>query len=155
MRLHQKIAVAVAGVLIAVGVYVDAVLLPDAEPKPGPTLDGIASERAAGKRALERNFEQIEKAIPELERSAEAFANRCDEGQQNYKVDEGFAYKCTYKITRFYGSDGSIDTLEVSLDRSLRSNNWISSKSYSVFDKLYRKKTSTLTLNIQNQVAKN
>lgn len=124
MTLYQKIAVAVAVALIAVGVYVDAVLLPDAEPKLGPTVDGVASEREAGKKLLERNFSQIEKAVPELDRSAEAFANSCDEGQQNYKVDEGFKYKCTYKVTRFYGFASEVSDLERWLYKSLNSDRW-------------------------------
>ncbi|HVE75235.1 MAG TPA: hypothetical protein VND22_00525 [Actinomycetota bacterium] len=45
----------------------------------------------------------------------------CFEGQNNWKIQDGYAYRCDLKITRFYGVTGDLRAALLSLDLSLQS----------------------------------
>jgi hypothetical protein len=50
--------------------------------------------------------------------------DRCYRGQNNYKVTEGFAYRCTLRVTRFFGFDSDFRQTALDLENGLIKSRW-------------------------------
>lgn len=55
---------------------------------------------------------------------AAAKDDRCYKGQNNYKVTQGYAYRCTLRLTRYYGFDGDFRQRMLDFEKSLLSSGW-------------------------------
>jgi hypothetical protein len=56
----------------------------------------------------------------------------CYDGQNNFKVTEGFSHRCTLRLTRFYGFDGDFRKEMIDFERGLLAAGWQSDDSYSM-----------------------
>jgi hypothetical protein len=99
--------------------------------KPRPDLNDVAikSDRKALEAAIEGALQPIG-----TNRGFTAYAtskdDRCYEGQNNYKVTEGFAHRCTLRLTRFYGFDGDFRQKMIDLEKTLIDAGWKNGLSY-------------------------
>jgi hypothetical protein len=50
--------------------------------------------------------------------------DRCYKGQNNYKVTQGYAHRCTLRLTRYYGFDGDFRQRMLDFEQSLLSLGW-------------------------------
>ncbi len=53
------------------------------------------------------------------------FSDKCYKGQNNYKVKDGYAYRCTYRTTHFYGFDSDFKGTLQALHQDLISKGWV------------------------------
>jgi hypothetical protein len=99
--------------------------------KPRPDLNDVAikSDRTALEAAIAGALQSIE-----TNRGFTAYAtskdDRCYEGQNNYKVTEGFAHRCTLRLTRFYGFDGDFRQQMIDLEKTLIDAGWKNGLAY-------------------------
>jgi hypothetical protein len=93
--------------------------------KPEPNM-----ERASIKSARDKRSGDIESALRSIGANNDftAFAtgkdDRCYEGQNNYKVAQGYAHRCTLRLTRYYGFDGDFRQRMLDFEKSLLSSGW-------------------------------
>jgi hypothetical protein len=75
--------------------------------KPAPDLAGAAlkSDRARLAAEIDSAFQGVV-ANPGFVYYATSTHDRCYGGQNNFHMTEGFAHRCTLRLTRFYGFDG-------------------------------------------------
>lgn len=92
--------------------------------KPGPDPEELTKERAQAFKALEVESDEAAQGSSFSE-FAEARHDQCYEGQNDGKVDEGFAHRCTVKLTRYYGFNGDFRQQFLDLDRSLYAKGWV------------------------------
>ena len=93
--------------------------------KPPPNLNdhAIKSKRKALETVIKSALQSIE-----TNNGFTAYAtskdDRCYKGQNNYKQTEGFAHRCTLRLTRFYGFDGDFRQRMIDFEKMLISGGW-------------------------------
>jgi hypothetical protein len=99
--------------------------------KPRPNLNDVAikSDRKALETAIEGALHSIE-TNSGFTAYATSKDDLCYPGQNNYKVTEGFAHRCTLRLTRFYGFDGDFRQTMIDLEKTLINAGWKNGLSY-------------------------
>jgi hypothetical protein len=93
--------------------------------KPEPIM-----ERASIKSARDELTGNIDSALHLIGANNEfiAFAtakdDRCYKGQNNYKVTQGYAHRCTLRLTRYYGFDGDFRQMMLDFEKTLLKLGW-------------------------------
>jgi hypothetical protein len=57
--------------------------------------------------------------------------DRCYPGQNNFHMTEGFAHRCTLRLTRFYGFDGDFRQAMIDLEKRFLAAGWKLGRNYS------------------------
>jgi hypothetical protein len=99
--------------------------------KPRPDLDDRAIRSA--RQALETAIAGAHASIGTnsgFTAYATAKDDLCYPGQNNYKVTDGFAHRCTLRLTRFYAFDGDFRRTMIDLEKTLLDAGWKNGRSY-------------------------
>jgi hypothetical protein len=140
MTLHKQIRivlVATAAVLLAIGAayLLFAVQLAGGPSqflmrfrfKPNPAK--LGPERSAATQHVRGALDQLatplglEPASPASSIS-EGLHDECYRGQHNFEVKDPYAYRCSLRITRYYGAGGDFRQLLLDLDSTLTAQGW-------------------------------
>jgi hypothetical protein len=98
-------------------------IIRNARPAPDPHGPRIT-------RARMKATEEIEAALTAIDSQAgfTSYAtstdDRCYKGENNWKIKDGYAHRCTVRMTRFYGLNGDFRAHVLGLEDSLASSGW-------------------------------
>jgi hypothetical protein len=93
--------------------------------KPDPAK--LEPQRTAAERDARRALDQLGASVGLTTApppSWEALHDQCYQGQHNFAVQDSYAYRCSLRITRYYGAGGDFRQLLGGLDRTLASQGW-------------------------------
>lgn len=91
---------------------------------PAPKFEDLGEQRKIAISRLNDSFQPIEDTALGLNFFSEASHDKCASGQNNGKVNDGYAYQCQYKLTKFYGFSGDFATRMLKVEESLEQNGW-------------------------------
>lgn len=89
---------------------------------PDPNSQNLVEEKNKIKSEIVSEFEQI-KSVAYLKDYDTAYYDACANGQNNYKVQDGYVYKCIFRHTTYFGSDNFPSSLKL-LEEHLQSSDW-------------------------------
>jgi hypothetical protein len=93
--------------------------------KPAPDIHSskLVAKRMATQKTIEANLDALEISDGPA-KYATSTHDRCYKGQNNYKVQDGYAYRCTFHVTRYYGMNGDFRAQMMAYEKLLRANGW-------------------------------
>jgi hypothetical protein len=62
----------------------------------------------------------------------QATDDRCYQGQHNYEVSDDYLYRCSYRLTRFYGFDAEFRSTLLAFDKTLQTKGWRADTNHSL-----------------------
>lgn len=95
----------------------------DLKPAPNPESSNVATKRSYVKQSIETSFTELDNKIGHRN-YATSFHDRCYQGQNNWKVKDGYAHRCDYRLTKYYGFNGDFRQEMLVLDQKLVSASW-------------------------------
>lgn len=128
------------------------------KPEPKPTNVVIIEKRNTVRNEIESEFDQLEQSSG-LTEQATSSHDTCYAGQNNWKVKDGYAHKCDYRVTKFYGFNGDFRQRMLNLEQSFVEQNWSSENNYSslsrivrdYYDKYYGKEDEEVSANFKGK----
>ena len=100
--------------------------------KPGPDLAGAALKSDRTKLAAEIHWAfQSVVTNTSFVYYATSSHDRCYPGQNNFHMTEGFAHRCTLRLTRFYGFDGDFRQGMIDFEKRSVAAGWKLGRNYS------------------------
>jgi hypothetical protein len=93
--------------------------------KPAPNVDGrrITRARLTATEEIEAVLAFLDARTP-FTSYATSTDDRCYKGENDWKISEGYAHRCTVRITRFYGISGDFRAHTIGLEDLLASSGW-------------------------------
>ncbi len=93
--------------------------------KPAPNLEDpkIIAKKDAAKQAVDQTFKELDQKIG-FASYATLRHSDCFEGQNNFKVQDGYAHKCFFRTTRFYGFNGDFRQQMISFEQKINADGW-------------------------------
>lgn len=98
-------------------------VISDLKSEPKPESSSVVSERNTAKDSINSSFTELGSKIG-LTNYATSTHDRCYEGQNNWKVKDGYAHRCTYRITKFYGLNGDFSSKMVDFEKTIYDLDW-------------------------------
>lgn len=95
-----------------------AVLL-NSLPAPNAQSSEVKEARDNTKLTINKDFTALEQIIG-LQPVDSSYQDSCDKGTNNAKIQNGYAYRCVYRSTRFYGTEQS----NSDINRIIKSTDW-------------------------------
>ena len=96
---------------------------------PNPKSEAIARPREKVITEISGEFATLEQKTG-LSNFGSEFLDECYEGQNNWKVHQGFAHRCSYRITRYYGFNNDFKMQMTNFLNSLFSIGWNTNTNY-------------------------
>jgi hypothetical protein len=93
------------------------------ELKQPPDEKTLASRRTETKASLTAIQNGLA-AIPGLTFYAETYSDMCAKGEHGWKRSDFFAYRCAYRITRYYGTSRDYKAVLLDLNSQLQADKW-------------------------------
>lgn len=93
------------------------------KPAPNATSKSLTNASSAAADQINTSFRKLESGTA-LTPLATGSHDSCYKGQNNYKVQEGYTYKCTYRQTRFYGFNGDFKATMLDYDKKVLAIGW-------------------------------
>lgn len=90
---------------------------------PNPESPSIVSRRINAINSINDSFEEID-GETRFTNYAESNHDRCYEGQNNSKRTDGYAYRCTYRTTRFYGFNSDFRSEMINFEKKIYGLGW-------------------------------
>ena len=90
---------------------------------PNPESVGIVKKREESKASINSAFSTLEESSGLTSYGASSH-DHCYKGQNNWKVHDGYAYRCTYRVTRFYGFNQDFRTKMLDFEQMLVGSDW-------------------------------
>lgn len=90
---------------------------------PNPNSSHIVSRRNKAINSISSNFLEIDSALG-YSNFGTSTHDRCYKGQNNAKVQDGYAHRCTYRLTKFYGFNGDFRQQMINLEQQLFTIGW-------------------------------
>ena len=118
---------------------------------PDPESPELRSARDEARKRILLAAEQFETAAPFLKQHSADETSECRKGQNNWKVHEGFAYRCTLQVVVLFGFDGEFRERAIALDGRIRNLDWeqfgllsMEDVLHSYYDRYYGKTLSSM-----------
>ncbi len=94
--------------------------------KPAPNVEGrtIARKRLRATKELEAALAALDSGTG-FTSYATSTDDRCYKGENNWKIKDGYAHRCTVRMTRFYGLSGDFWAHMLGLEHLLASDGWL------------------------------
>lgn len=93
------------------------------QPAPDPSSRAVSAARDAQRARQTAALDELQRG-GELVPGPTGSDDACDQGQNNYKVQTGYAHRCVVRTTRFFLQPGDLVTDMTSLDARLRGAGW-------------------------------
>src|SRR6266542_5365527 len=98
-------------------------ILLNAKSAPDPQSSSLVAKRATATSAINDAFIELDK-ITGLTSYATSTHDSCYKGQNNWKVKDGYAYRCTYRATNFYGFNGDFRQRMIDFEQQITASGW-------------------------------
>ncbi len=92
-------------------------------PAPNPQSASLNNKRSHAKESINSSFANIQK-ITSFDYFATSVHDRCDKGQYNYKVKDNYTYRCTVRITKYYGFNGDFPSEIIGFENKIINDGW-------------------------------
>lgn len=119
--------------------------------KPPPNLKSAAliKQKESSIKDIYASFEEF-KQLNELHEYSTSSHDYCYKGQNNWKVQDGYGYRCTYRITKLYGFNNDFRKEMLNFAEKITTSGWkspydsIEEIISNYYDKYYGKNTRNL-----------
>lgn len=98
-------------------------VISDLKSAPNPESSNLVSKRNAARNSINSSFTELDSKIG-FTSYAVATHDRCYEGQNNWKVHDGYAHRCTYRVTKFYGFNGDFRQKIINFEQQIMNSGW-------------------------------
>jgi len=98
--------------------------------KPKPNSSAVKNKRNSAKIAIEKEFKELE-STQTLTYYGESTKDVCYDGQNNLWVRDGYANRCDYRATRYYGFNDDYRNTMLKYDEDITTLGW---KQKSIYD---------------------
>lgn len=98
-------------------------VISDLKSTPDPKSASVTEKRNLAKKDIGTEFDQLETSFTPTQAEDSIYDN-CYEGQNNWKVKEGYAHRCDYRVTRYYGFNGDFRQKMLDLEQELFKLKW-------------------------------
>lgn len=98
-------------------------IISDLKSAPDPKSRSVTERRKIVKADIKSEFDQLGVSFLHAQ-TADSVYDNCYKGQNNYKVKEGYAHKCDYRVTRYYGFNGDFREKMLTLEQDLFNLDW-------------------------------
>ncbi|HEX8182772.1 MAG TPA: hypothetical protein VF575_04195 [Candidatus Saccharimonadales bacterium] len=98
-------------------------MISDMKSAPNPRSSGISAKRTTAQSDIEAAYNQLQQSTG-FKEYKNATYDQCYEGQNNWKVKDGYAHRCDYRVTKYYGFNGDFRQEMLDLERKLFALNW-------------------------------
>lgn len=119
------IAIPILGYLLLVISFSGGIdgVISDLKPAPNPESSSIVAKRNVAKDSISNSFIELERQIG-FSSYATSTHDRCYKGQNNWKVKDGYAHRCDYRLTKYYSFNGDFRQEMLGFDQKLLSLGW-------------------------------
>lgn len=98
-------------------------IISDLKPAPNPKSSSVSAKRNSAKSDIEAAFSQLGQATG-LSAHTSATYDHCYEGENNWKRKDGYAHRCDYRVTKYYGFNGDFRQTMLDLEQQLFKQQW-------------------------------
>ena len=95
------------------------------KPGPNPNSSSVIAKREQTKQSIFASFDELNNVVGHTDKATSTH-DRCYHGQNNYKVQDGYANRCAYRITKYYGFNGDFREHVLSFEQRIIDLGWIS-----------------------------
>lgn len=95
----------------------------DITPDVNPNSKKVVQERNTAKTNINNAFDTFNQALHTTP-MAKSVTDQCYRGQNNWKVKDNYANRCTIKVTNYYGFSTDFKPTMLSLEKELKKNGW-------------------------------
>lgn len=114
------LAVASFYVILNGGIYGTILNL---KPRPNPDSPGIKRDRTKLEADIDAAFQRVA-ANSNFAYYETSKDDACYDGVNNFKIGDGYAHRCTLRVTRFYGFDGDFRQKMIDFEKGIIAAGW-------------------------------
>jgi len=117
--------------LVACGYFIFALifnggidgLISNLKPEPNPNSSAMNAKREAATAAIYQSFDELQ-SILDYDYYETATHDHCSRGSSSWKRSDGYAYRCSLRITKFYGFNGDFRQEMINFEQKIRGAGW-------------------------------
>ncbi len=98
-------------------------LISNLKPEPNPNSSAINANREAATARINQSFEALQNILHYHDYET-ATHDLCSRGSSSWKRSDGYAYRCSLRITKFYGFNGDFRQQMLDFERKIISLGW-------------------------------
>lgn len=98
-------------------------LISNLKPAPNPNSSAMNARREAVTAEINQSFEDLQNIL-HYNYYETATHDYCSRGDNNYKRSDGYAYRCSLRITKFYGFNGSFRQQMINFEQKIIGIGW-------------------------------
>ena len=93
------------------------------KPAPNPNSSAMNAKREAVTAEINQSFDELQNIL-QYNYYEMATHDYCSRGDNNYKRSDGYAYRCSLRITKFYGFNGDFRQQMIDFEQKIISIGW-------------------------------
>ena len=93
------------------------------KPRPNPDSPGVKRDRTKLEADLDAAFQRVA-ANTDFAYYETSKDDACYDGVNNFKIHDGYAHRCTLRVTRFYGFDGDFRQKMIDFEKGIIATGW-------------------------------
>ena len=98
-------------------------LISNLKPAPNPNSSAMNAKREAATEEINQSFEELQKIL-HFNFYETATHDYCSKGSSSWKRSDGYAYRCSLRITKFYGFNGDFHQQVIDFEQKISSIGW-------------------------------
>jgi hypothetical protein len=98
-------------------------LISNLKPEPNPNSSAINAKREVVTEEINQSFDELQNIL-HYNYYETATHDYCSRGDNNYKRSDGYAYRCSLRITKFYGFNGDFRQQMFNFEQKIISIGW-------------------------------
>jgi hypothetical protein len=98
-------------------------LISNLKPAPNPNSSAINAKRAAATEEINQSFDELQNIL-HYNYYEMATHDICSKGSSSWKRSDGYAYRCSLRITKFYGFNGDFRQQMIDFEKKIISLGW-------------------------------
>jgi hypothetical protein len=98
-------------------------LISNLKPAPNPNSSKINAKRESATAEIEQSFDELQNTL-HYNYYETATHDYCSKGSNDWKRSDGYAYRCSLRITKFYGFNGDFRQQMINFEQKISSAGW-------------------------------
>jgi hypothetical protein len=98
-------------------------LISNLKPAPNPNSSAMNAKREAVTAEINQSFDELQNIL-HYNYYETATHDYCSRGDNNYKRSDGYAYRCSLRITKFYGFNGDFRQQMINFEQKIINIGW-------------------------------